>query len=83
MMAAYTQAGACITRSIKFAEKRGGASYWLLTTFRIADLRRYVSAVATVKGLEIPRHRTKTQLASWLFHNGPRLPDSTPGEPGG
>jgi len=80
MMASYTQAGACITRSIKFAKKYGGASYWLLSTFRIAELRRFVYAVSVVKGCETPRFKTKSELASWLFLNGPRLPDSAPGE---
>lgn len=73
MMDSYTQAGACITRSISFAKKNGGASYWLLTTHRIADLRRFVYAVSVVKGCDIPRYKTKNELARWLFNNGPRL----------
>lgn len=76
MLDSYTQAGSIITRSVKFAKTHGGASTWLLSTCRIADLRRYVYGVCTVKGLEVPRYKTKTELAAWLLQNGPRLSES-------
>lgn len=73
MLTDYEQAGACITRSIRYGREKGGAQHWMLSTLNIADLRRFVYAVCYVKGLEKTRYTTKHDMAVWLIQNGPRL----------